>query len=85
MSVSTSTLYPLEDDSGRRPMAVDYLSEAFAEAIIDGVDVGSLANAAIIMSLRELIAIHGEGYVIDFLLTLTESMDAGTFLPRRCH
>ena len=41
-------------------LASNYVSEAFAEAVLDGVDVEAFAEAALCAAFRELVAMYGE-------------------------
>jgi hypothetical protein len=65
-----------------RGAALDYVSEAFAEAVLDGVEVEAFAEAAIATALRELVAAHGEESVAKIVQTLPERLRAGEFSTR---
>jgi uncharacterized protein YqfA (UPF0365 family) len=67
-----------------RLVALDYVSEAFAEAALDGVEVEAVAEVAIATALRELVAAHGEERVADIVQTWPERVRAGEFSSRRC-
>jgi hypothetical protein len=82
MSLATAPSLEQLDASEARIVALDYVSEAFAEAMLDGVDVEAFAEAAVSAALRELIAAHGEDRVADFVLTLPERVRAGEFSSR---
>lgn len=43
-----------------RRAALVYVSEAFAEAVLDGIGVDAFADAALSAVFRELVANHGE-------------------------
>ena len=62
--------------------ALDYVSEAFAEAVLDGVEIEALAEAAIATALRELVAAHGEEWVADIVQIWPERLRAGEFSLR---
>jgi hypothetical protein len=49
------SLRELSDADARRA-ALNYVSEAFAEAVLDGIDVDSFADAALCAAFRELVA-----------------------------
>ncbi len=68
--------------SESRVTALDYVSEAFAEAVLDGVEVEALAEAAIATALRELVAAHGEEHVAEVVQTWPERLRAGEFSSR---
>jgi hypothetical protein len=68
--------------SESRVTALDYVSEAFAEAVLDGVEVEAIAEAAIATALRELVAAHGEDRVADVVQTWPERLRAGEFSSR---
>jgi hypothetical protein len=70
------------DAARARLSALDYVSEAFAEAVLDGVEVEALAEAAVATALRELVAAHGEDRVADAIGALPERVRAGEFSSR---
>ena len=82
--MSLSIGFPLRqlDAADARAAALDYVSEAFAEAVLDGVDVEAFAEAAIATALRELVAAHGEERVADIVQTWPERLRAGEFSSR---
>jgi len=65
-----------------RIAALDYVSEAFAEAVLDGVEVEAFADAAISTALRELVAAYGEDKVADIVQSFPERLRAGEFSAR---
>ena len=66
------------DDSRRA--ALDYLLQAWEEAILDGVDGDCVANAAIFAAFKELVATYGEEAVARFA-----EKPAGAHPHRRIH
>jgi hypothetical protein len=70
------------DSADSRGAALDYVSEAFAEAVLDGVEVEALAEAAIATALRELVAAHGEERVAKAIEGVPERLRAGEFSLR---
>jgi hypothetical protein len=82
MSLSTAISLTLLDAAEARVSALDYVSEAFAEAVLDGVEVADLAEAAIATALREMVAAHGEDKVADIVQTWPERVRAGEFSVR---
>ncbi|MBV9565508.1 MAG: hypothetical protein JOY90_34415 [Bradyrhizobium sp.] len=57
---------PLPDHEQRRA-ALTYLSEAWAEARIDGIDGDCLAQASLFAALAELVGTYGEEAVAKFI------------------
>ena len=82
MSLSTAISLNLLDAAEARVTALDYVSEAFAEAVLDGVEVEDLAEAAICTALRELVAAHGEERVALVVEGWPERLRAGEFTSR---
>lgn len=64
-------------DQQRAAMA--YVTEAFAEAILAGIESDSFAHAALFAALRELVATYGEEAVAVFADTLPGRLRAGEF------
>jgi hypothetical protein len=70
----------LSDSAGdQRRAALDYVTEAFAEAILAGIEGDSFAHAALTAGLRELVATYGEESVAAFAETLPAKLRAGEF------
>jgi hypothetical protein len=65
-----------------RIVALDYVSEAFAEAVLDGVEAEAFAEAAIATALRELVAAYGEDRVAEIVGTFPDRLRAGEFTAR---
>ncbi len=65
-----------------RRAALTYVSEAFAEAVLDGIDVDSFAEAAFCAAFRELVAIHGEERAACLAQGLPERIRSGEFSTR---
>ena len=82
MSLSTGFSLNLLDAAEARVAALDYVSEAFAEAVLDGVDVEDFAEAAICTALRELVAAHGEERVAHIMQDWPERVRSGEFSSR---
>ncbi len=59
--------------------ALVYVTEAFAEAILAGIESDSFAHAALAAALRELVATYGEDNVASFAERLPERVRAGEF------
>jgi hypothetical protein len=78
--MSQSTFASLDDATGdQHSAALAYVTEAFAEAILAGIESDSFAHAALSASLRELVATYGEEAVAKFAETLPERIRSGEF------
>jgi hypothetical protein len=62
-----------------RRAALNYVSEAFAEALLDGIDVDSFADAALCAAFRELVAAYGEEKTAHLAERLPERVRHGEF------
>lgn len=62
-----------------RRAALGYVSEAFAEALLDGIDVDLFAEAALCAAFRELVAMHGEEKAAALAERLSERVRQGEF------
>ena len=79
MNVSPAlSLRELSDADARRA-ALHYVSEAFAEAVLDGIDVESFADAALCAAFRELVAVYGEETAARLAERLPERVRHGEF------
>jgi hypothetical protein len=65
-------------DDARRA-ALDYLLQAWEEAILDGIDGDCVANAALFAAFKELVATYGEECVARFAERLPERVRNGEF------
>jgi len=78
-----NTVTPLSLDelaaAEARSMASAYVSEAFAEAVLDGIDSDAFAEAAVCAAFRELVAIYGEDRAANMAALLPERVRAGEF------
>ena len=78
--MTQSTFASLEDTAGeQQSAALAYVTEAFAEAILAGIESDSFAHAALSAALRELVATYGEEAVATFAETLPDRIRAGEF------
>jgi hypothetical protein len=59
--------------------ALAFVTEAFAEAILAGIESDSFAHAALFAALRELVATYGEDCVAKFAEKLPARLRAGEF------
>ena len=74
------TFAPLDDAGGDQHRdALAYVTEAFAEAILAGIESDSFAYAALSEALRELVATYGEEAVATFTETLPGRIRSGEF------
>ncbi len=69
------------DETGgeQQRAALSYVTEAFAEAILAGIESDSFAQAALSAALRELVATYGEETVARFVETLPGHIRSGEF------
>jgi hypothetical protein len=69
------------DDAGaeQHRAALAYVTEAFAEAILAGIESDSFAHAALFAALRELVATYGEESVATFADSLSGRLRGGEF------
>jgi hypothetical protein len=74
-----SHLLDLDIASEDRRAALGYVNEAFAEAILAGLDTESFADAAIAAGLQELVACYGEDAVASFTGRLPDRVRRGEF------
>jgi hypothetical protein len=65
-----------------RRAALAYVSEAFAEALLDGIDVDAFADAALCAVFRELVANYGEERTAALANGLPERIRGGEFSLR---
>jgi hypothetical protein len=65
--------------------ALSYLSEAFAEAQLDGLDGDCVAHAALFAAFQELVSTYGEEAVADFAERLPERIRSGAFSTASKH
>ncbi len=65
--------------------ALVYVTEAFAEAILAGIESDNFAHAALAAALRELVANHGEESVAAFAEQLPNRLRAGEFSTKAKH
>ena len=67
-----------------RRAALAYLSEAWEEALIEGIDGDCLAQVALFTALHELVSTYGEDATARFTDGLSERIRGGEFsLPMR--
>jgi hypothetical protein len=69
---------PVTDQEQKR-VALGYLQEAWAEAILDGVDGDCLAQASLFMTLAELVGTYGEEAAAEYAAGLAARIRNGEF------
>jgi hypothetical protein len=76
---SSQTDRELQSDREQKQTALNYLSEAWAEALHDGVDGDCLAQASLFTAFAELVATYGEDAVAKFVEGLPGRVRNGEF------
>ncbi len=76
---------PLEelDVADARRAALTYVSEAFALALLDGIDADAFVEAALCAAMCELVAAHGEDSAALVAARLADRAAAGEFSVSR--
>ena len=72
-------LSDLPDGSAIKQAALSYVTEAFAEAELDGLDSDYMAQAALFAAFMELVATYGEEAVAQYAEGLPEKIRSGSF------
>jgi len=71
---------PLDEALAEQQIAaLAFVTEAYAEAILAGIGSASFAHAALSAALRELVAIHGEDQVANFVERLPKRLRDGEY------
>ncbi len=73
------------DLSALKQAALSYVTEAFAEAELDGFDPDYMAQAALFAAFRELVATYGEEAAAEYAETLPERIRSGAFSTGHKH
>jgi hypothetical protein len=68
-----------------RRVALGFVTEAFAEAILAGLESDSFAHAAIFAAFQELVSIYGEEAVAHFAEGLGDRIRQGEFTVAQRH
>ncbi len=81
------TLTEIDDPAAAedRRVALGFVTEAFAEAILAGLESDSFAHAAIFAAFQELVSIYGEEAVGQFAEGLGERVRQGEFTIAQRH
>ena len=84
---SDVTQHPLEEQghAEERRAALGYVTEAFAEAILAGIESDSFAHAALFTAFQELVETYGEDPVAEFAARLPQRIRDGEFTIAQRH
>ncbi len=74
-----SSLIEDPDTAENRREALGFVTDAFAEAIMAGVESEDFAHAALFAALQELVVLHGEELAAIFAKKLPERILSGEF------
>lgn len=66
-----------------RRMAMSYISDAWADAIADGIDADAVAQAALFTALIDLVAAYGEQAVSELAEALPQRILQGEYTVNR--
>ncbi|HEX2266152.1 MAG TPA: hypothetical protein VHH14_07695 [Solirubrobacterales bacterium] len=78
--MSNSDVHHAESDrSADKRLALSYVTEAFAEAELDGLDPDSMVHAALFAAFRELVATYGEEAAAQYAECLPQRVRGGAF------
>jgi hypothetical protein len=69
----------LSEASAIKQAALSYVTEAFAEAELDGLDADYMAQAALFAAFMELVATYGEEAAAQYAEGLPEKIRSGVF------
>ncbi len=78
--MSSSDIHSAEPDHGlTKRLALSYVTEAFAEAELDGLDPDSMVHAALFAAFRELVETYGEEAAAQYAECLPQRVRGGAF------
>ena len=77
--VPLSDLSELPELTAIKQAALSYVTEAFAEAELDGLDGDCMAQAALFAAFMELVATYGEDAAAEYAAGLPERIRGGAF------
>jgi hypothetical protein len=75
----TSTSHETLSDDVQKQVALSYLTEAWAEARLEGIDGDCLAQASLFTAFAELVTTYGEEAVAKFVEGLSTRIKNGEF------
>ena len=79
MNDNNVILGDLPDSNSIKQAALSYVTEAFAEAELDGLDSDYMAQAALFAAFMELVATYGEEAVAQYAEGLPDKIRGGGF------
>jgi hypothetical protein len=79
MNENDLPLHELQELSAIKQAALSYVTEAFAEAELDGLDGDCMAQAALFAAFMELVATYGEEAVAEYAQGLPDKIRSGGF------
>lgn len=85
MTASSDPFFDRDSVEDERRAALAYVTEAFAEAILAGIESESFAHAALFAALQELVETYGEEAVAAFAGRLPERISGGEFTVATKH
>lgn len=85
MSLTANSASAQPSDRDQKQAALGYLTEAWAEALHDGVDGDCLAQASLFAAFAELVATYGEDAVAKFVEGLPLRVRNGEFSVAIAH
>ena len=71
------------EGAARKQAALQYILDAWEEALHDGIEPEMLANAALFAALSDLIAVYGEDAVAKMTTGLSRRIHHGEFTLKR--
>ena len=77
--MSASTSHDDFSDDAQKQAALSYLTEAWAEARLEGIDGDCLAQASLFTAFAELVTTYGEDAVAKFVEGLSTRVKNGEF------
>ena len=80
-----NALFPDTETSTVKRIALSYVTEAFAEAELDGVDGDCMAQAALFAAFRELVLCYGEEAAAEYAELLPDRIRSGAFSTNKKH
>ena len=72
-------LQDLQELNAIKQVALSYVTEAFAEAELDGLDADCMAQAALFAAFMELVTTYGEEAVAEYAQGLPDKIRSGGF------
>jgi len=76
-------LHGSDDGDAQKQAALQYIIDAWEDALHDGIEPEMLANATLFVALTDLIEVYGEDAVADMTSRLPRRIHHGEFTLRR--